>query len=382
MRVFTCICGNRLFFDNDRCMACGRSTGFVPALGELVAIEGDDAHGWRALHPDLEGRLFHRCRNYAQEEVCNWMTPVEDDHAFCQACRLNQVIPDLSRPQYRGYWAKIESAKRRLIYGLNALELPVISKFEDPDKGLGFAFMADAEPWQEFSDQLGETSRVLTGHNHGLITINIAEADDVVREEMRRSMAERYRTLLGHFRHEIGHYYWLLLVQDSQALEDFRTLFGDEREDYSEALKRYYANGPAPDWTARFISAYASAHPWEDWAETFSHYLHMVDTLESASQLGLLPLSLTGRHEAEGLQRWFSAWMELTVGLNELNRCMGHPDLYPFVLSAKGLEKLQFVHDVLAGAAGRPRQALAAVRTGGPSYSSPYRSDARRHWLW
>jgi hypothetical protein len=366
MRVFNCTCGNRLFFDNDRCVACSRRAGFVPEIGELVAIEGDDAQGWTALEPRLEGRNFRRCRNYSHEDVCNWMVPAEDHNAFCQACRLNHVIPDLSRPEYRRYWGKIEAAKRRLIYGLNALALPVLSKFDDPDKGLGFAFLADAEPVQEFSDRLGQDSRVLTGHNHGIITINIAEADDVVREEMRRSMAERYRTLLGHFRHEIGHYYWLLLVQDSPRLGDFRALFGDETEDYGEALKRYYANGPAPDWQERFISAYASAHPWEDWAETFAHYLHMVDTLESAAQLGLLPMALTGRHD-EGLQRWLTAWMELTVGLNELNRCMGHPDLYPFVLGPRGLEKLTFVHEILAGASDRPHRTLAAVSSG-PSY--------------
>lgn len=366
MRVFTCTCGNRLFFDNDRCMACGRRTGFVPALGELVAIEGSDGQGWRALRPGLEDERFRRCRNYSHEDVCNWLVPAEEPHEFCQACRLNQVIPDLTRPQHRRYWAKIEAAKRRLIYGLNALSLPVFSKFDDPEKGLGFAFLADAEPVQEFSDRLGQDSRVLTGHNHGLITINIAEADDVVREEMRRSMAERYRTLLGHFRHEIGHYYWLLLLQESPRLADFRALFGDETDDYGEALKRYYANGPARDWSERFISAYASAHPWEDWAETFAHYLHMVDTLESAAQLGLLRDALTGRQEG-GLQRWFGAWMDLTVGLNELNRCMGHPDLYPFVLSARGMEKLAFVHDILAEAAERPRQTLAAVSSG-PSH--------------
>jgi hypothetical protein len=366
MRVFSCTCGNRLFFDNERCMGCGRRAGFVPELAELVAIEGDDQHGWRALHPALQGRHFHRCRNYSQEEVCNWMVPVEDEHIFCQACRLNQVIPDLSKPAYRGYWAKIEAAKRRLIYGLNALQLPVFSRAEHPDRGLGFAFMADPSPGAEFSDDIGNDSRVQTGHNQGLITINISEADDVVREEMRRSMAERYRTLLGHFRHEIGHYYWLLLVQDSAHLHEFRNVFGDERRDYGQALSEYYERGPVADWSQRYISAYGSAHPWEDWAETFSHYLHMVDTLESAAQLKLAPIDPADRSE-EGMQRWIAAWMELTVGLNELNRCMGHPDLYPFVLSHKAVEKLYFVHEVVAEAVGRPSQLLPVIGAG-PDY--------------
>lgn len=361
MRTFTCTCGNRLFFENHRCMACGRDTGFVPELGELVAIEGSDATGWRALHPRLAGRQFRRCSNYAHQGVCNWMVPDDEDHAFCQACRLNQVIPDLTRPMHRLYWARIEAAKRRLIYELNVLELPVFPRMADPEKGLGFAFMADAAPVQEFSDPLEGNSRVLTGHNQGLITINIAEADDIVRENMRQSMGERYRSLLGHFRHEIGHYYWLLLISDTPALLDaFRQCFGDERADYQQALDAYYANGPLTDWPRHFISAYASSHPWEDWAETFSHYLHMTDTLEAAVQLRFSAVDLSDR-SLGNFDAWLSAWVELTTGLNELNRCMGHSDLYPFVLSPGARAKLYCVHELLTVNAARPLRELGVV---------------------
>jgi hypothetical protein len=360
VRTFACRCGNRLFFDNTRCLACGRDLGFVPSTGELVAIEGDDTGGWRGLHPALEGQGLRRCRNYRREAVCNWMVPESEDYAYCQACRLNQAIPDLSHPNHRLYWRRIEEAKRRLVYALNELRLPVFSKLHDPERGLGFAFLADAQPQPEFSDRLGGSSRVLTGHNSGRITINIAEADDVEREKMRSEMGERYRTLLGHFRHEIGHYYWLLMVQGTVHEAPFRELFGDERANYGEALERYYRDGPPPDWSGRFISRYASAHPWEDWAECFAHYLHMFDALESAAQFGYATVDLADRSE-QGLERWLSAWIELTVGLNELNRCMGQPDLYPFVLAPATRRKLTFIHRVLAENAGRYISVLSAV---------------------
>jgi hypothetical protein len=243
----------------------------VGSLFLLNAIQASDRDGWRGLHPRLDGQLFRRCSNYARQGACNWTVPAVEDYAYCQACRLNQVVPDLSREGHRDYWRKIEAAKRRLVYTLNELNLPVFSKLHDPERGLAFAFLSDAKPSQEFSDALSGQSRVLTGHDRGRITINIAEADDVAREKMRRSMGERYRTLLGHFRHEIGHYYWLLLVHGYADETAFRALFGDERENYTNALERHYSEGPAPDWHERFISPYASAHPWEDWAESFAH---------------------------------------------------------------------------------------------------------------
>jgi hypothetical protein len=359
MKTFHCHCGNRLYFENTSCLACGRRTGFLPRLGELVALEPSGGDGWRVLRPDYDGGPVRLCENFAHSHVCNWLLTADESGHYCQACRLNRAIPDLSEPGYHRYWRRIEAAKRRLVYTLNALGLPVPSKQDDPDKGLGFAFLADPKPTLEFSDQLEGNQRVMTGHASGLITINIAEADDVERERMRKSMRERYRTLLGHFRHEIGHYYWLLLVQDSAELGPFRHLFGDERADYQQALRTYYDEGPRADWSEHCVSAYASSHPWEDWAESFAHYLHMVDTLEAARHLGYLaePDPAPGGEFAALVAQW----VELTIGMNELNRSMGLRDAYPFVLSPKARDKLAFVHDVVQLGARRPLPELAVV---------------------
>jgi hypothetical protein len=215
--------------------------------------------------------------------------PAEASGAFCQACRLNRTIPDLGRPEHLLRWQRLEAAKHRLVYSLLRLGLALVSKFEDPDTGLAFDFLAD--PPAGFPDG----PNILTGHAQGLITINLAEADDAEREHTRKEMAEPYRTLLGHFRHEIGHYYWEQLVRDGPWLEWFRTMFGDERQDYGACLERHHAEGPPPDWQERFVSGYASAHPWEDFAETWAHYLHIVDTLETADAFGLRIAPMAGR---------------------------------------------------------------------------------------
>src|SRR5262249_50270393 len=155
-------------------------------------------------------------------------------------------------------------AKRRLVYTLLALNLPLVSRQEDRESGLSFEFLADpADP---------AAPRVMTGHAGGVITVNVAEADDAERERRRLQMNEPYRPLLGAFRHEIGHYYWDRLIRGSARLAAFRETFGDERADYAEALDRHHAGGPPGDWQDRFVSAYASSHPWEDWAETWAHY--------------------------------------------------------------------------------------------------------------
>ena len=205
----------------------------------------------------------------------------------------------------------------------------------------------------------------MTGHANGLITLNVEEADDAKREKMRHELGERYRTLLGHFRHEVGHYYWDRLVLDSPWLEPFRTLFGDERADYAAALKANYANGPPADWADRYISSYASAHPWEDWAETWAHYLHVVDSLGTALGFGLDADDIEGIVQpferdalyapdeagAEGFLSLINSWVEMTVVLNELARSMGEPDFYPFVMSKPVVAKLQFVHLIVEDAA-------------------------------
>jgi hypothetical protein len=291
---------------------------------------------------------YRLCANYTEHGVCNWAVPSEDPEPLCLACRLNDVIPNLSDPLAKTAWQRMEIAKRRLLYTAMGLGLPVESKVES-QRGLAFSFKQDED---------GGKTRVFTGHADGLITINLDEADDPAREKMRQSMGEAYRTLLGHFRHETGHYYWDRLVRDTQWHAPYRQQFGDESADYAACQRRHYEQGPPPDWAVRFISPYASMHPWEDWAETFAHYLHMVDTLETARSFGLAlrPKPVGGARVKEMAARrldfddfddLIQAWFPLTMALNSLNRGMGLPDLYPFVLSEQVTAKLKFVHDMI-----------------------------------
>lgn len=243
----------------------------------------------------------------------------------------------------------MEIAKHRLIYSMLNLKLPLRSRADDPEHGLGFKFMADSK------NADGTVTRVTTGHEDGIITLNLEEADDSVREKIRIGMREPYRTLLGHFRHESGHYYWERLVQDSPLLDRFRELFGDEREDYGAALKRHYEKGAKPDWQAEHISAYATMHAAEDWAETWAHFLHVYDTLEVAADFGFIGKRVKVSMESETrpveksrFTEVMERWTELTVALNSINRSMGLPDLYPFVLSKPVIDKLFFVSEVIA----------------------------------
>jgi hypothetical protein len=332
VKTFRCTCGARIFFENTRCLTCSRELGFVPDQLELVAIEPADGGVFRPAEGE---RLLKKCQNNVEHGVCNWMIGAADPAALCLACRLNNVIPDLSSAASRELWGEVERAKRRLVYSLWRLGLPLAPKSEDPEHGLAFDIKAE-----------NGSEHVLTGHADGLITLNLAEADAVAREKVRVAMKERYRTLLGHFRHEVGHYYWERLVQNSPRLEEFRALFGDERADYGEALRRHYESDGQPGYESSFISAYASAHPWEDWAETFAHYLHVLDTIETAQQFGFTSdvprsASLT---EIENYDVVMREWLDLTIALNALNRSMGLPDVYPFTISDKVREKLEFVH--------------------------------------
>lgn len=358
MRIFRCHCGNQVYFENTRCVACGRTLGFLPATLTMSALEPLDEGRWSALHPVAEG-AWRMCRNYSREQVCNWMVPDADRNAFCIACRLNRVIPNLSKSWNRLAWSRIESAKRRLVYDLLNHSLPFTSKQENPDSGLAFAFLEDMPERMEFTTDSTD-GRVITGHSRGLITINIAEADDVAREQMRVMMNEAYRTLLGHFRHECGHYFWDRLVRDDRdTLEQYRGTFGDERRDYRKALENYYQSGPPQDWWSRHISAYASSHPWEDWAETWAHYLQMTDTLETARAVGLAARDergAMGRVEAPeftgvaghwDFDHMLDEWTPLTVAINSINRSLGLSDAYPFVLSEGAKGKLRFVHQVV-----------------------------------
>lgn len=355
MKLFYCDCPpkNPLFFENVICNACGRLVGYCPDCNEMLAFEpANDSGGWKTKSTD---RLFRQCENYSVHQVCNWMVPEDDANPLCRACRLNNVIPDLSQPQNIDYWRRIEAAKRHALYSTLTLGLPLSSRHEDPELGLLFRFMADSEPVSEFTQPLGGQPPVMTGHNDGEITINLAEADDVARTRTRLKLGEAYRTLVGHFRHEIGHYYWFrLFATKPKLLPHFRRVFGDEREDYNAALQRHYENGAPPTWAEQFISPYASMHPWEDWAECWAHYMHMLDTLETAQAFQLelgsrvpsveLPIVRRDKHTIDAL---IDDWMRLAVGLNALNRSMGMPDAYPFVVNTTVQNKLRWIHRVI-----------------------------------
>lgn len=265
---------------------------------------------------------------------------LSSSHAYCLACRLNRTIPNLSVAENLRYWRILEAGKRRLLYSLIRLGLPVIPKSENDTTGLAFEFLKDT------FERIKENDYVMTGHIDGVITLNIAEADDVERERRRKNLNEDYRTVLGHFRHESGHYYWQQMVPEKPALHEFRTLFGDERQDYQKAITQHYGIGAPNDWPESFISAYASCHPWEDFAETWGHYLLIADTLETAKEFLDHDDSVDG-YQAESFALMLNQWLPLTLAVNNINRSGGQPDLYPFVLSAKVIEKLNYVHRLI-----------------------------------
>lgn len=349
MKLFQCqTCGFPVYFENVSCERCGARLGFRPDSATLMALADTGGGLWRPVtEPE---RTYRFCAN-SGHGVCNWLVAADDPAGLCLACRRNRTIPDLSVTGNGLLWAKIEGEKHRLIYSLSRLGLPVEPDPATGRNGLSFDFLADAGP----------NAPAMTGHADGLVTINIAEADDAEREARRTAMAEPYRTLLGHFRHEIGHFYWDVLVRDKGPIGKFRALFGDERADYRDALSRHYESGPAADWRERHVSAYASAHPWEDFAETWAHYLHMVDTLETAGAFGvqinptevhdesLRAIVAFDPHETADFDRILGAWLPLTFAVNSLNRSMGHPDLYPFVLAGAAIDKLRFVHGLVHG---------------------------------
>lgn len=354
MKTFHCdACDALVFFENVRCLNCGETLAYIPELADVSTVVPAEGDLWTSADSRLQGRSFRLCRNSVDHEICNWAVPAEDPDPYCLSCRLTRTIPDLGQPGHLLALKKLETAKRRLVYTLFALKLPVASKTGDPEHGLIYDFKVD------MSATGGE--QVMTGHDDGVITMNVAEADDAERERRRLALNEPYRTLLGHFRHEVGHYYWDRLIEHSDRLEAFRALFGDERENYEAALQHHYQGGAPADWPSRYVSAYATMHPWEDWAETWAHYLHIVDTLETAAACGfsLKPLRPDEpaldiatdpvEQRAEPFEVFIGQWLALTYALNSLNRSLGQSDAYPFVLPEPAIEKLRFVHTVITG---------------------------------
>jgi len=365
-RAFACRCGRPVFFRNSECLACHTPLGYEAQQQRLLALEpaapATDGTGralWREAGTDGETPVYLRCANLDTAAACNWLVPAsaagEESPPLCRCCSLTRTLPDLNSENGALWWNRIELAKRRLVSSLIGLKLPVRSKLDDdPQHGLVFDLLQAAPG----------APPVLTGHADGVITVNAQEADDAWRESRRTALAEPYRTLLGHLRHETGHYYWQRLVQDSRWIEPWRTQFGDELQDYAAALKAHYDHGAPPDWNQRFVSAYASSHPWEDWAETWAHYLHLVDTLDTARSFGVDASRVALDYERFGSEvlteadataapflQLVNSWIELSGVLNELSRSMGVADFYPFVLSVPAVRKLHLVHRVIAAAA-------------------------------
>ncbi len=333
-----------LYFENDRCVACGHKAGFDPEGLRLVTLTGGHGGVWTDLsEPSKRYRL---CANAAYG-VCNWLVPAETDQSYCLSCARNHVIPNLSLPGNVQRWQQLEVAKRRLLYSLLRLRLPLR--------------IGNSELQFEFLSSELTSEPVVTGHSNGLVTINIEEADEIQRRITQLQMGEKYRTVLGHFRHEVGHFYWYRLVQHTMYGPHFRHLFGDERAEYAASLNDYYENGATEGWQEHYISAYATAHPWEDWAETWANYLHVMDSLETAWAFGMGIHPHVNNHpayqvdirkdpyEMADFQEMIRLWLPLTTAFNHLNRSMGHPDFYAFYISPMVMEKLAFVHRVCRG---------------------------------
>ncbi len=362
MDTFNCPqCGQLVFFANTACVRCDTPLGFDPGLLGIVEVDDD----WR------------RCANRALAK-CNWLVPAGSPAGWlCVSCELTRTRPaDVDHAALLQF-AKAEAAKRRLVFQLRSLGLPLRPR--DPITGEGVAF-----------DLLASTVEpVTTGHAGGVITLDLAESDDVHRERIRMMLSEPYRTVLGHFRHEIGHYLFTVLVTDPEDLGDARSLFGDERTDYSTALERHYHHGAPAGWERDHVSEYATMHPAEDFAETMAHYLHISGVLQSAAAFRLrvdgpdpeaesAPTSAptpalaadpttVDLEDPDGIRAMIATWLPLSYALNAVNRSMGEDDLYPFVLTGPVIAKLGFIHRLVRRATDRGVADTVSAGVSGPS---------------
>jgi hypothetical protein len=336
VRDFHCPnCGQRLAFENSLCLSCGSSLGFsVDDMALMVIAPGEQSEHAGAV----DANDYQLCANLHLAK-CNWLVEKGEVARLCASCALTRTRPNDTDAKALAAFAAAEKAKRRLVAELRELKLPIVGRDEDPEYGLAFDLLSS------------ESEKVFTGHHNGVITLDLAEGDDVHREQLRVEMQEPYRTLLGHFRHEIGHYYFYRLVGPSQAyLQRFRELFGDPNADYQAALDRHYKDGPPAGWEDTFVSSYATMHPAEDWAETFAHYLHIRDALDTAAAFGFAPAGATFERRAlgpSGFDTMIEMWLPLSWALNMVNRSMGKGDLYPFVLPPAVLDKMRFIHIVI-----------------------------------
>lgn len=323
MKSYRCrICGNALYFENSVCVSCGTPLGYSRTEREIVPVDSS------GVYVDAQGWIWHVCRNL-NLSGCTWLAPLAGGQCF--ACDLTRIRPADSDAAGLQNFPVAERAKRHLITELDALGFQVVPKSVDSQTGVAFDLLSSAQ------------TPVMIAHSDGIITIDLAESDDAHRERIRHQLDEPYRTMLGHFRHEVGHYFqWRLVENDPAVLARCRELFGDESVDYQASVDRHYADGPPANWPDTYISSYATMHPYEDFAETWAHYLHICDTLETAVEYGLLPASdLVGHARFHDLVA--RVWVKLSTALNLVNRSMGKDDLYPFVLAPTVLDKLDFV---------------------------------------
>ncbi len=350
MRLFKCDCGHPVFFENSVCLSCGAATGFDPKRRTMLSLTPgkDDT----LIHKATDGtRSRYRICSNLNACGCNWLIPVNSKNTLCLAGATTRTIPALGNPRNQLRWRRVEAAKRRLLFTLLDLGL------WGPDSPIKPALPLQFDLLEPVPGQV-----VMTGHQSGVITINVTEADDDAREHARVSFYEPYRTLVGHFRHEVGHFYWELLIKNTPRHETFRELFGDETVDYTTCLKHHYASGPPVDWAVSHVSAYATVHPWEDWAETWAHCLHMHDTLETADHAALSSRTVGAKHDpaefigiegatqanAVDFVHRIERWTSIGILCNELSRSMGQPDVYPFALTVPVLRKLFFIERVIS----------------------------------
>lgn len=357
MRLFSCSsCHAPVFFDNLSCLACGSSLVYTPETQDIHAYTADAdgqltvaGSGPVATAEPAVLRNARLCINRDNAPQCNWLADGGSETGLCHACQLTSVYPPQDSEQGRLSWAVSEKAKRRWLHTILRLALPVEPKTDANPAGITFRIL---EPG-------ADRTSVLTGHADGVITINAAECDPVERLSRRTALDEPYRTLLGHFRHESGHYYWQLLVSNNaDQLTDFRRVFGDERLDYAQALEAHYSKADGTTWDPEFISFYAASHPWEDFAETWAHYLHMRDAIELGKSWGLeLPNYPASQIDSfadlagpdAGFKSLLKQWLPLSLFANSLNRSLGHDDAYPFAPSPAVVSKLGWIHRLVTG---------------------------------
>jgi hypothetical protein len=343
MKIFQCgHCAQSLFFESYTCENCGHLSGFRDQDRKMLTF---DPLGI-SLISDQEHIEYKYCKN-KEYNVCNWLIEKNSPEEFCNACQLNRTIPNLSDTENFEKWKNLEIAKHRLIYQLQKIGLPLPSKIIN-DEGLCFDFVVK----QNDPD-------LMTGHADGVITILLSEADSALREQMRKQFLEPYRTLIGHLRHEVGHYFWdRLIYTNEQLLTEFRAIFGDEQVSYADALQKYYKEGAPAHWQKSFVSKYATSHPWEDWAETWAHYLHIMDMLETAYFFGLnvKPIDPSNTMKANvsfdpytvaNFDVIIETCIPLSFAVNSINRAMGIPDVYPFIITPNMVEKMKFIHKIL-----------------------------------